>query len=267
MDGDLVFDLGMHNGDDTDFYLRKGFRVVAVEADPMLAAKAEARFGAALAAGRLTIVNKAIASAPGSVTFYRSENTIWSTLDPNRAAAVERKGSKNEAVTIEAITSSTLIAEHGAPYYMKIDIEGMDRIALEGLRAVDERPKFISIEAERRDLQTCREELSLLTSLGYDRFKVVAQHTVQRQREPVPPREGAAAGAPLPESSGLFGRDLHGTWMDHQQALDAFRRPLLNHYLTGSDPLIKNRWARALLKRTGFRAGWYDIHATKGSPP
>ena len=29
-----IFDLGFHEGGDTDFYLRKGFRVVAVEAYP-----------------------------------------------------------------------------------------------------------------------------------------------------------------------------------------------------------------------------------------
>jgi hypothetical protein len=29
---DLIFDVGFHRGEDTDFYLKKGFRVVAVEA-------------------------------------------------------------------------------------------------------------------------------------------------------------------------------------------------------------------------------------------
>ena len=27
----LVYDLGMHNGDDTDYYLHKGYRVIAVD--------------------------------------------------------------------------------------------------------------------------------------------------------------------------------------------------------------------------------------------
>ena len=30
---DLIFDIGMHKGEDAEFYLRKGFRVVAFEAD------------------------------------------------------------------------------------------------------------------------------------------------------------------------------------------------------------------------------------------
>ncbi len=34
MNPDLIFDVGMNNGDDTDFDLAKGFRVVAIEANP-----------------------------------------------------------------------------------------------------------------------------------------------------------------------------------------------------------------------------------------
>lgn len=35
-DENLIFDAGAHRGDDTDFYLGKGFRVVAAEANPIL---------------------------------------------------------------------------------------------------------------------------------------------------------------------------------------------------------------------------------------
>jgi hypothetical protein len=34
---DLVYDVGFHQGEDTAFYLKKGFRVVAFEAHPRLA--------------------------------------------------------------------------------------------------------------------------------------------------------------------------------------------------------------------------------------
>ena len=43
MHTDLVFDIGMNNGDDTAYYLHRGFRVVAVEADPILCAAATTR--------------------------------------------------------------------------------------------------------------------------------------------------------------------------------------------------------------------------------
>lgn len=32
----LIYDVGLHRGEDTDFYLKKGFHVVALEANPEL---------------------------------------------------------------------------------------------------------------------------------------------------------------------------------------------------------------------------------------
>ena len=55
-----VFDLGMHNGDDTAFYLERGFRVIAVEANPDLCEQNSVRFKRMLSRGELVIVNKAI---------------------------------------------------------------------------------------------------------------------------------------------------------------------------------------------------------------
>ena len=40
----FVFDLGMNNGDDTELYLRSGYKVVAVEANPILCASVAEKF-------------------------------------------------------------------------------------------------------------------------------------------------------------------------------------------------------------------------------
>jgi FkbM family methyltransferase len=261
---DLIFDIGMHDGTDTEYYLRKGFRVVAVEADPDLAAAGEKKFQQEISSGRLTIVNRAIAGRPGTVTLYKSTQSLWSSIDVAHGHHAELKGERIEPVEVDAITSAQLLEEFSTPYYMKIDIEGLDLVALRGLHKIDGRPRYISIESGRRDIQWVREELDAFRRLGYRRFKVVPQHLVHKQKEPDPPREGTKAGDPVHHSSGLFGEDLPGKWLTEEQAVDAYRRPLLNRYLTGGGALIKNRWARAALKRTGFRAGWYDTHAKLG---
>ena len=36
MEKNLIYDVGMSNGDDTAYYLHRGFRVVAIEANPLL---------------------------------------------------------------------------------------------------------------------------------------------------------------------------------------------------------------------------------------
>src|SRR4051794_6646259 len=73
----------MHNGDDTEYYLSKGYRVVAVEANPLLCQEAERRFASEIAAGRLSILNVAIAEEEGSAEFYvKRERAPQSSLRP-----------------------------------------------------------------------------------------------------------------------------------------------------------------------------------------
>jgi 16S rRNA A1518/A1519 N6-dimethyltransferase RsmA/KsgA/DIM1 with predicted DNA glycosylase/AP lyase activity len=58
--GDLIFDVGMHLGEDTEFYLKKGFRVVAIEADPLHCSRVAERFAREVAKRQLVILNVAI---------------------------------------------------------------------------------------------------------------------------------------------------------------------------------------------------------------
>src|SRR5579863_9088502 len=53
----LVVDLGMNDGSDTLFYLKKGFNVVAVEANPTLVKRASRRFARFVAANTLHVLN------------------------------------------------------------------------------------------------------------------------------------------------------------------------------------------------------------------
>ena len=61
----LVFDVGLHRGEDTRFYLAKGFDVVAVEAMPDLARRAAEELRDYVDSGQLVIENVAIAEEAG----------------------------------------------------------------------------------------------------------------------------------------------------------------------------------------------------------
>jgi hypothetical protein len=52
----LIFDIGCHEGQDSDFYLRKGFTVVAVEANPALCVQLKQRFSQEIEDGQFTLV-------------------------------------------------------------------------------------------------------------------------------------------------------------------------------------------------------------------
>ena len=61
----LIHDVGLHKGEDTDFYLKKGYDVVAFEADPDLIARCRRRFKAEIVQGRLRVVEGATAEEGG----------------------------------------------------------------------------------------------------------------------------------------------------------------------------------------------------------
>lgn len=262
MESDLIFDLGMHRGEDTAFYLAKGYRVVAVEADPDLAAAARARFSEAIASRRLVIVDKAISTAPGSVTLHRNARSAWNTLDPSWAARNELRGHPSELIEIEATTLPDVMREHGVPFYLKIDIEGLDMVALDSLQAFDDRPKYVSLESDKCSFRSLRQEFTVLRKLGYARFKIVVQSDVAKQREPSPATHGVFSGQPLVYgSSGLFGEEVPGKWISEEDAIERYRSIFLRYALVGDDPYLRSKLLRKILKLLGFRASWHDTHA------
>ncbi|HQT44071.1 MAG TPA: hypothetical protein PLD79_08715, partial [Halothiobacillus sp.] len=79
----LVYDVGMNNGDDCAYYLAKGYRVVAIEANPILCDYVRMRFNAEIAAQRLVVLNTGIAGEPGQLPFYmHRSNSVLSTFQP-----------------------------------------------------------------------------------------------------------------------------------------------------------------------------------------
>jgi FkbM family methyltransferase len=223
-----------------------------------------------LDAGRMTILNIAIAEREGPVTFFKSAKTEWGTLIPEWDEQNRSRGVPSASITVKGRTLDALVREHGAPYYMKIDIEGMDRSALASLASNEPRPKFVSVEAAfPRDarLRSIQEDVQVLSALGYDRFKLVPQHVVERQVPPKPAAEGTyvpfrfAAG-----SSGLFGEETPGTWLTADQLLRQFRRIMLGRAI---DILVMKSKVFCLLYNHGFLLltrgypvlAWYDVHA------
>jgi hypothetical protein len=72
---DLIYDVGLHYGDDTAYYLHKGYRVVAVDADPMMVEGCNRRFADEIRCGKLMILNLGIASTRGNLRFWVHKRT------------------------------------------------------------------------------------------------------------------------------------------------------------------------------------------------
>lgn len=76
----IIFDIGFHKGEDTLFYLLKGYRVIAVDADPDLINEWQNIFKKYIENGKLLLLNYVISDTNDVDTdFYISPNTIWSS--------------------------------------------------------------------------------------------------------------------------------------------------------------------------------------------
>jgi len=262
MDAQLIYDVGTHLGEDTDFYLRKGFKVVAIEANPVLAGKLRARFQSNLSDGSLVVVDAAIAENAGEIGFYVNQTlSVWGTIRPAWAERNAFGGNPSELIKVKAISFPEVLSKYGVPYYLKIDVEGADVLCLEGLTKNSDRPKFVSIESEKRSWHALLYEFELFKRLGYSRFKIVDQEQITRQKSPDPAVEGCYVSNRFePGSSGLFGEELPGKWLTTRQAIRRYRFIFLRYRLFGDFGILRILLRVPGLRRT-LRAPWYDTHA------
>lgn len=229
-----IYDLGMHNGSDIPYYLKKGMHVVAVEANPSLIERAASRWNAETRDGRLKLINAAIVPADSAnreqTAFY--VNTRDSLLSQLHEPVGEDRDFKK--ITINCISASRLILENGHPHYVKIDLEGIDHEILSDLFGKKIFPDYISAE-----YHTVR-VFCQMAAAGYDRFKLLEGASVGRiyRDAQVMTPSGREQFSFTPHSAGPFGEDLLGPWLD----VDAFFFTLANN-----------------------RTGWKDIHAMRGS--
>ncbi|MDZ8093787.1 MAG: hypothetical protein RMZ42_17930 [Nostoc sp. DedQUE05] len=76
MDKNFIIDVGVHTGEDTEFYLKKGFRVIGIEAHPELYEATKKRLNLYIENGQLTLLNIAVSPKDEPVTFYANLEEI-----------------------------------------------------------------------------------------------------------------------------------------------------------------------------------------------
>jgi len=263
-DSGLIFDVGLHTGEDSEYYLKKGFRVVAVEALSKLCDIASQRLRSYVESGQLVIVNAAIAESDGPITFYENQqNSLWGTTRPEIAQTFAYLGAVSTEIMVEGVTFSSLLRRFGIPYYLKIDIEGSDLLCLESLLQFKSRPKFVSIESNKTSWSELLREFELLTALGYSRFKLFNQRHAWRLPCPWPAREGTYIDFRFAYgSTGLFGDETPGPWFTRGEVLKKYKRVFLKYRLIGDRGLFSQfELGRKFQRFADIGAGWYDTHA------
>jgi hypothetical protein len=169
-------------------------------------------------------------------------------------------------VEVKRVDLGEYFSQFGIPYYLKIDIEGSDFTAASSLRKFKDRPKFISFETDINDFSRVLEEIELLRSLGYRKFKPVQQQTIAGTRWVSRARDGTSFAHVFERgASGVFGDDLPGRWLDDRQTRRAYRAIFAKYWAVGHlSPQFMWHWhamQRRLEQLIGI-AGWHDLHAS-----
>lgn len=274
---DLVFDVGMHRGNDTAFYLALGYRVVGIEANPALADFARDRFAREIREGRLTVVEGAIAGAgSGTVTFYRRDgHDGMGSIERNPGIPGFEAEEVTGVVEVAVVDLAECLELHGTPFFMKVDIEGAERFCLEGLAKRPVAPSHLSLEADRTGPVGVRTQIEALCSLGYDRFQLRPQSGIQGSTFRGETLDGRALEFVFePPSSGPFGDQLEETGFvsveeilresgpaARQAALKLRLRKLKR--IPGFGRLMST--TAHLLNRAVPLFEWYDLHARRAA--
>lgn len=273
----LIYDVGMHKGEDSDFYLKKGFKVIGFEADPDLAELCRQRFSDELSTGQLILVEGAIVDvteqqgSDGKIRFFKNQDTsVWGTVVDDWAERNEKLGSTSEIIEVPMIDFSACLTRFGIPYYMKIDIEGMDTVCLNCLKDFSKRPDYVSIESNKESFDKLKEEFALLQELGYDKFQLINQSRITSQKEPKDSMEGSYINYKFKRgASGLFGNDLSKKWISANDSVERYRGIFQGYKLLGDRSFISRLpfgsfMIKVFNRLTSF-PGWYDTHAKHSS--
>lgn len=268
---DLIMDVGMNRGEDTRFYLAKGFRVVAYKANRELCDEAARDLRSYIESGQLVIRPVAIHAENKPVTFFYNDSVdAWGTTDVSWVKRNEATGGKHREGLVAGVRFEDELERYGVPYYMKVDIEGADMLCVRALEHGPARPTYVSIESSKTSFEALFDELATLWHLGYRRFKAVHQATVGRIRLPDPAREGRhVAHTFVHGSSGPFGEETPGEWLTIEAVLEKYRGIYAQYRLFGDFGWFTTGPLRRVQKKAasvlGLLPGWYDTHAKHGS--
>lgn len=127
-EGDTVLDLGAHLGTFVDFALHHGAgKVIAFEPEPTNVECLKKTFAEEIESGKVVLVDAAVSDEPGELHFAQ---------DSGRHGSARGRLAEDGRLVVRATTLDETVASLGLESvdFIKMDIEGAERLALTGAR-------------------------------------------------------------------------------------------------------------------------------------
>lgn len=162
-------------GSNTYFFYERGWEGLCVDANP----DAEAEFVRVRPRDRF--LNTGVGGEGGSMEFFLFENPQHNTFNASRAAVEGRRAVRSVTVPVDTLASilSRHVPEGRTIEFLSMDIEGLERAALESMDWTRHRPRLVLIEAFG-SLETVMSapETAVLTGNGYRMLAFTGHDTV-----------------------------------------------------------------------------------------
>lgn len=140
----LVFDLGANVGGNIEYYLSKSHKVVALEANPVLCKIIKEKFSQYIKEDRLILVEACLALEEDEkeVTFYVNK------FDSGASTFCLPTFNKNDfySISVLSISYRELINKYGNPDFVKLDLEGYDKVVLNYMIENNKLPDYLQFE-------------------------------------------------------------------------------------------------------------------------
>ena len=185
-----IFVVGGADAGATGRYLRAGYRVLCIEADPLQAARLARRF-----VGRAcTVLNVTVATAEGAVPFL---------VGSPRATGCSNS---TQEVWVRARTLASIFRQFGVPYLLTVNTTAANRHVILSLTRASA-PKFVAFQAADSGLEC----LLHLHRIGFRHFNLSADLRTS----------GAAAQMGAPQSPPRARQQSFRNWLRSQPGLRA----------------------------------------------
>ncbi|REJ67260.1 MAG: FkbM family methyltransferase [Planctomycetota bacterium] len=183
LEGKVVYDIGVFEGITTMFFSRRAKQVVSYEPNPGSLARVREN----LRLNNVTNVelrDRAVGNAAGSITLTLDPLMPGAASADNEIASQMDSGDVAEKVEVEVVRVDDDIRAQGLPDpdFVKIDIEGFELAALEGMREMLGRAHpniYMEMHGATREqkLENVRNIVNFVSDLGYADLRHIESDT------------------------------------------------------------------------------------------